>query len=69
MSAAAATDEEAGVERDRRSPDRPLKRLRQLQSRLDVLLRDSRSLRRESRVRRGDAAWRVSAGGPAPTRA
>lgn len=33
------------MERERRQQDRPVKRLRQLQSRLDVVLRDSKELR------------------------
>jgi type II secretory pathway component PulM len=36
------------VARERRELDRPLKRIRQLQSRLETLLRDARELRSES---------------------
>jgi hypothetical protein len=35
------------MERERRRQDRPLKRLRQLQSELEVMLRDAKALRRE----------------------
>ncbi len=40
-------DAGAGVKQERRSVDRPIKRLRQLQSRLEVLIRDARVLRTE----------------------
>jgi hypothetical protein len=35
----------AAVKQERRSLDRPIKRLRQLQSRLEVVVRDARALR------------------------
>jgi hypothetical protein len=40
---------------ERRSADRPVKRVRQLQDRLDVLLRDARALRAEGSVRTRNA--------------
>ncbi len=42
------------VKHERRAPDRPLKRMRQLQVRLETLLRDARALRLEGAARTGD---------------
>ena len=43
------------VRHERRAPDRPLKRVRQLQVRLETLLRDARALRLEGAERTRDA--------------
>ncbi len=43
------------VKHERRAPDRPLKRVRQLQLRLETLLRDARALRLEGADRTRDA--------------